>query len=51
LELKDSSFETRKEWIIKNKEEGNKLYKEKQIEQAIDIYLKCLCAFDFGKGL
>jgi hypothetical protein len=30
--LKDSSFDARKEWIIKNKEEGNKLYKEKQIE-------------------
>ena len=51
IELKDSTFEARKEWILKNKEEGNKLYKEKQIEKAIDIYLKCLCAFDFGKGL
>lgn len=32
IELKDATFDARKEWIIKNKEEGNQLYKDKKIE-------------------
>ena len=48
-ELYNASFEERCDWIKKNKEEGNKLYQDKKITEAIDQYTKTLCGFDFKK--
>ena len=48
-ELKNATFNERCAWIRKEKDEGNRIYKEKQFAEATDQYLRCLCGFDFNK--
>ena len=47
-ELEGKNWEERYDWILKQKEEGNKLYKAQSHQEALDVYLKSLCGFDFG---
>ena len=48
-ELKDADSDKRWQWVVKTKEKGNQFFKNKELELALDEYLKCCCGLDFGK--
>ena len=48
-ELKDFSFEQRCRWIEEQKDNGNKAFKDTNYEEAVEIYIKALCGFEFNK--
>ena len=47
-ELRGKSYDDRFNWIMQVKDEGNKLFKEEKLDEAIDIYMKALCGLDFS---
>jgi hypothetical protein len=49
--LKGYTFEQRYDWINNKKEEGNKHFKAKEYDKAIEVYTSALCGFDFGNNL
>lgn len=49
-ELKDATYEERCDWITKKKNEGNEFFKQNKLDEAIDVYMACLCGFDFKKN-
>eukprot|EP00744_Colponema_vietnamica_P022197 GILI01031854.1.p1 GENE.GILI01031854.1~~GILI01031854.1.p1 ORF type:complete len:267 (-),score=64.43 GILI01031854.1:25-825(-) len=46
LELKNKSASEKKEWGLRKKDQGNKLYREKKFQEAADIYLQALMSMD-----
>ena len=49
-ELKSHSFEQRCNWIMEMKEKGNSTFKESTYEDAIEIFMRALCGFEFNKN-
>ncbi len=43
----DQTFNERIKWIEDKRKEGNNLFKQEKFPEAIDEYMKCLCALDF----
>ena len=41
------TFAERISWIENQRKKGNDLFKEEKFAEAIDEYMKCLCALDF----
>ena len=50
LELKDHSFEQRCNWISDHKNKGNQAFRESNYDEAIEIYIRALCGFEFNKS-
>jgi len=51
MDLRNSTYEERCQWITHKKNEGNVDFKLKKYETAIDFYLASLCGFDFKKDI
>lgn len=41
------TFKERINWIESQRKKGNELFKQEKFEEALDEYMKCLCALDF----
>ena len=41
------TFTERCKWVESQRQQGNSLFKQEKFPEAIDEYMKCLCALDF----
>jgi len=47
--IKDYTLEDRIQWITDKKDEGSLLFKNQEWQDAIDVWMKALCGFEFSK--
>lgn len=48
-QIKDYSLNERIQWINDKKDEGSQLFKNQEWQEAIDVWMKALCGFEFSK--